>query len=198
MNITIDTLFLSCTIGRVKSWWSLLEFDLGVLFVFDQVFLQFWVGVDVYRSQDGLAFLTVGKSDVIFLFGLDSVFLSFSLALGGLLFLRPLFSAPFPDAQLFKVPAHGVDHPPHLSLIRTGELMHFQVFLLDEMQPIVPAGGKQMGNFLPIFASIDMKDELLSCKGMVLIERTNRLLLIFTLLEHLILKRLTLRYYKYY
>lgn len=156
------------------------------------------MGIDVYRSEDCLAFLAVRKSDVFFLLGLDSIFFSFSLALGGLLFLRPLLSASFPDAQLFKVPPHGVDHPSHFCLIRTGKLMHFQVFLFDEMQSIVSAGGKQMGYFLSIFASVDVEDELLPCKGMVFIERTNCLLLIFALLEHLLLKRLTLRYYKYY
>ena len=141
------------------------------------------MGVDVDRSQDCLALLAVGKRDILFFLGLDSVSFSFSLALG-LFLLWSLLSAPFPDAQLFKVPPHGVDHSSHLCLIGTGELMHFQVFLLDEVEPIVSARRKQMGHFLTIFASVDVKDELFPCKFMVSIEGARSLVLLFTLFEH--------------
>lgn len=175
------TLLLSCTITHKTR--SLFELYLWVLFVLDQVLLQFGVGLDVDRSEDGLTFLTIWQSDFLFFFSLDFVFLSFSLTLE-LFFLRFLLSAPFPHINLFKISPHRIDHPPHLSLIRTRQFMHLQIFLLDEVQPIIPASSKEMRHFLPIFASIDMKDELLPCKLMVAVEGTTGLILIFALLEH--------------
>jgi hypothetical protein len=62
--------------------------------------------------------------------------------------------------------------------------MHFQILLLDEVQTIVSASCKQMGNFLSIFAAIDMKNQLLTGKDVVFVEGAAGLLLVLALFEH--------------
>lgn len=102
-----------------------------------------------------------------------------------LLLSLPLFAAPLPLAvDAFVAPLHGVEHAFDLFPILTEELMLFDAIFGYEVESIVSTDCEVMLYLLPVLAAIDVEDELLPGKDVVLVEGTACLFLVLALFKH--------------
>ena len=149
-------------------------------FVLIQKFLQLGEFSQIDFRQDLLTLVTFWESEFIFRF---IIWVDFMIMIRILSFLVLTTHLPFlPD--IFIVSLHGLGHFSDCFSILTKHFMVLYIFLPNEVKSIIAAPGKQMHDFLSIFASIDVKHQFVLPKDMVWIEWTRRLFTTLILLKH--------------